>query len=104
MNDIYKLEFETVNPLGRGRRYYGCDKPICPPEEVPDEFWSEVSRETDNPWQQYNTLKEWASNGQHLVRKVRLSKMISAPEWELVDPLNAEASHARTTPEPESTP
>lgn len=82
MSEIYKLEFQVVSALWPGNRFYSGDQPNCRPEEVPNEFWSTSSRETDCPWQQYNTLKEWAKTGEQLVRNVRLFKMVSNPTWE----------------------
>jgi hypothetical protein len=48
---------------------------------VPDEFWVKTSRETDNPWQQYNTLKQWAETGTQLIRNVKLFEMSGNPQW-----------------------
>lgn len=84
MNEIYKLEFEVVSAIGRGVQYYRGEMPICKPVEVPDEFWSKVSKQTDNPWDQYNTLKKWAETGEQLIRNVRLLKATSLPKWEAV--------------------
>lgn len=82
---IYKLEFETVSPCGAGYKFYANDEPICKPDEVPDEYWSKVSRDTDNPWQQYQSLKKWVETGEQLIRNVNLWKMDSEPKWTLVE-------------------
>lgn len=82
VREIYKLQFEVVSSLGKGSQFYdNREKPTMPPEAVPDEFWTSVSTETTAPWQQYNTLREWVASNEHLVRNVRLFKMVNAPEW-----------------------
>ncbi len=78
---IYKVCFQLVHPIGEGSQFYNeYGKPTESPGNVPDEFWGDVSRETSDPWQQYHTLKEWAANGEHLIRNVRLLKA-EASEW-----------------------
>jgi hypothetical protein len=69
---IYKIEWEMVSPIGSGAAFYANERPICRPEQVAEEHWHRVTRETDNPWQQYHTLKAWAENGRELIRKVHL--------------------------------
>ena len=78
---LYKLEFEVVPAVGKGSQFYYGDNPVCNPEFVPDEFWVKTSRETDNPWQQYNTLKQWAETGTQLIRNVKLFEMSGNPQW-----------------------
>jgi len=84
MSELYKLEFEVVSPIGKGFRFYSGELPICKPSEVPEEYWTKTSRETDNPWQQYNQLKAWVKSGTHLVRNVKLFKAKNSPQWEPV--------------------
>lgn len=92
MSEIYKLEFEVVSPIGKGFRFYAGEQPICRPEEVPDEYWTKTSRETDNPWQQYNQLKAWVKTGEQLIRNVNLFKAASQPEWTPVESSNVRLS------------
>lgn len=96
---IYKLEFETVSPCGAGYKFYANDEPICKPDEVPEEYWSKVSRDTDNPWQQYQSLKKWVETGEQLIRNFNLWKMDSEPKWALIEKwtLGSEV-HAPQTP------
>ena len=56
-----------------------------PSSQIPDEYWHEVVRETDDPWDQCNTLRTWADADIEQVRNVRLYKMREAPIW---DPVN----------------
>ena len=71
---MYKIQFEAVLPMGPGAKYYKGEKPACHPMKVPDEAWVQSEREADDPWQQYNTLKEWEASGEHFIRNVRLFK------------------------------
>ena len=74
MDKKYKLSFEVVVPLGRGAKYYDdCQTgPICKPEQVGEEAWVKTENFTSDPWDQYNTLKEWEKSGEQLIRNVRL--------------------------------
>ena len=82
MSTIYKLEFEAVmdpkfsSPDGK--------TPNCTAEQVPEEYWHKSEKETDDPWQQYNTLKEWQKTGYQLIRNVKLFEMVTVPEWKEV--------------------
>ncbi len=88
MNKIYKLEFEIVSPIGKGMIFYSYKQPNTKPSDVPDEYWLKSSRQTDDPFDQYNTLKKWVKEGFHLVRNVKLYEQISQSQWiELVDKL-----------------
>ena len=81
MSEIYKIEFEIVSPIGQGFRFYRNEQPICNASDVPDEYWTKTSRETDNPWQQYNQLRAWAKTGEQLIRNVCLFKAAKPQEW-----------------------
>ncbi len=65
----YRIIFEIVSPIGSG---------------VAEEDWFETINNTDDPWDQYNTLKEWAESGEHLIRNVRLFE-ISETVKEITD-------------------
>ena len=85
--DLYRLTWEmtSLNFLhlysNADPRYYKNTTQIAPNSEIPDEHWHEVSRETDDPWQQYNQLKKWADADTGFVRNVRLEKQVNEPEW-----------------------
>ena len=81
---MYKIRFEVVTPIGQGARYYRNEKPACHPSQVPDKVWTQVVRVTDDPWDQYNTLKEWAASDEHFIRSVKLFEA-SDPTWEEVE-------------------
>ena len=70
----YRIIWEMVNPIGPGAKYYDNfrGKPICMPGDVEEKDWSEVINNTDDPWDQYDTLKAWAKSGEHLIRDVQL--------------------------------
>ena len=82
MSKIYKLEFEAVMEP----KFYSPDGkiPNCTADQVPGEYWHKSEKETDNPWQQYNTLKQWQKTGEQLIRNVKLSEMTTIPEWKEV--------------------
>lgn len=82
---LYKLQFEMVNPIGPGSKFYNHGRPVCPPAEIPDEFWTSITRETTDPWQQHQTLRSWVEGGKHLLRNVRLFRMTATPEWVVVE-------------------
>lgn len=73
-----------VSPIGSGFQFYHGDNPNCRPKDVPGEFWKQISKETDNPWQQYNQLKAWAKSGDQLIRNVRLYKSETEPQWQYI--------------------
>jgi len=74
MSKKYKVCFEGVVPIGIGAKYYDeyQRRPICSPEEVEDEDWAKTENFTDDPWDQYKTLRDWEKSGEHLIRNVRL--------------------------------
>ena len=74
----YRLTFELVGPY-KGSKFYSGSKPNCRPEDVPDEYWDKVDKEDNDPWQQYQKLKEWAETGEQLIRNV---KLYAAPDQE----------------------
>jgi hypothetical protein len=81
----YKLIFEAVLPMGLGAKYYYGERPVCKPQDVTDESaWAKTEKITDDPWDQYNTLKEWEASGEHLIRNVRLFE--TSVEWKECKP------------------
>lgn len=84
MSTSYKITWEGVMPMGAGAPYYIGGKPAFKPDQVPEEAWTAGEKITDDPWDQYNTLKEWAKGGKELIRNVQLFKR-EDPEWELVE-------------------
>lgn len=85
MSTIYKLEWEIVPVTVGGVQFYQNDDPVCKPSEVPEVYWTKVSKQTDNPWQQFNTLKKWADTGEQLIRRVRLFEAANEPQWKPVE-------------------
>lgn len=75
MSDEYRVSWEmpsttyvaTAETL-RGAKCW----PSFDWDEIPE--WHEVSRITTNPWDQYNTLSEWARTREQPIRNVRLQK------------------------------
>ena len=89
---MYRISWEHVS-LGSLYKYSNADPTlyknttqIAPNSQIPDEDWHPISRETNSPWQQYNTLREWADADTGFVRNVKLEQMASEPEWREVDP------------------
>lgn len=83
----YRISWESVL-LDKLHLYADADpalykntRQVVPNSAIPDEHWQPVSRETDNPWQQYDTLKRWADADTGYVRNVRLEQMVSEPKW-----------------------
>ena len=83
MSISYRITWEGVMPMGKGSCYYRGSHPVCPPVAVLDEAWTAGENITDDPWDQYNKLKEWEQAGVELIRNVQLFKRTD-PEWELV--------------------
>ncbi len=89
-NDLYRLSFEIVGLKylhlysDADPRVYGDTNQVVPNSGIPDEHWHKVTRETDNPWQQYNQLRDWDYADIQFVRNVVLEKATSSPIWELV--------------------
>ena len=82
MKQIYKLEFESAQlDKWYQRAVTGIN---IRNEDIPDAMWEKVSRETDNPWQQYNQLRTWVREDTQAVRNVKLYKMVGEPIWEEV--------------------
>ncbi|HJR04377.1 MAG TPA: hypothetical protein VKA83_22235 [Methylomirabilota bacterium] len=87
---MYRLSFEVVGQQhlhlysDADPRMYSDTNQVVPNSEIPDEHWHKVSRETDDPWSQYNTLRAWAAADAQFVRNVVLEKATSAPTWERV--------------------
>lgn len=98
----YRILFETVYQ-DRLKLYMNADpwyfrnvsQTVCN-SQIPDEHWYATVSESDNPWDQYLTLRKWASEDAHFVRNVRLERLVSEPVYEVVTDeemirLNAEA-------------
>lgn len=87
----YRLSWEMVN-LRELWRYSNADPAMysnttqtVPNSEIPDEHWRPVSKVTDNPWDQYNTLKRWADADEQFVRNVKLEQAENVePDWKPV--------------------
>ena len=70
----YRISFEVIVPIGQGTKYYDSTltKPICHPSQVAEEDWAKTEQNTDDPWDQFETLKKWEKSGKHLIRNVKL--------------------------------
>lgn len=90
--EIYRVRFEAVSQQAL-RKYSNADPLMyknttqtVPNSQIPDEDWHEVTgHETDNPWQQYNQLRQWADADREFIRNVRLERLASEPRWEAVN-------------------
>ena len=80
MGDRYRISWEMVD-VHLIPRFDGVPNSL-----IPDQHWHSVSRETDDPWDQYRTLDAWAATGEECVRNVRLERMESPPVWMPVVP------------------
>lgn len=84
---IYHLSWEMVRPnnlfkyCNADPMVYSNIRQIVPNSQIPDEDWHLVSRETDDPWDQYKTLKAWSEADIEFVRKIKLEIQISSPQW-----------------------
>lgn len=76
----YKITWEMVSAVKHPELYYN-EGPNTPNFYVPEECWHTVEKETDNPWDQYNTLRKWAEEGTEYIRNVHLYELVSSPEW-----------------------
>lgn len=88
---LYRLSWEMVN-VGDMKRFCNADpyfysnvQQLVPNSEIPEECWHTVSRETDDPWAQYDQLREWADADREFVRNVVLEEQVSEPAWREVD-------------------
>lgn len=84
---VYRLSWEMV---GQRSLHLFCNAdPLLyknvtqtvPNSQIPDEHWYPMSRETSDPWQQYNQLKKWADADEQFVRNVVLGKQDTQPTW-----------------------
>lgn len=87
MSELYRISWEMVS-LGHLHLYSNADPAyyknttqVVPNSQIPDEHWHPVSRETDDPWSQYDTLAKWAAADTGFVRNVKLEQMVSEPTW-----------------------
>jgi hypothetical protein len=81
METLYRIKFEAVN------MHYAASLPEdTPNSEIPESEWGGTitTKPTNDPWDQYRTLKEWAAQGVGMVRNVRLEKA-TAPTWVAVE-------------------
>ena len=86
---IYRLSWEMVKQACL-YKYCNADPTwhknttqIVPNSQIPDEDWYLITKETGDPWQQYHTLKRWASEDREFIRHVRLEQAeVNPPEWE----------------------
>lgn len=88
---MYRIVWEMVD-LRQLVRYSSADpslykktKQTVPNSLIPDDHWHVVTRETDDPWDQYATLKEWSDGDREFVRNVRVEKMTTSPSWKAVE-------------------
>lgn len=88
MSDIYRLSWEMVSLHSLGRysnadpAYYKNTTQTTPNSQIPDEEWQAVSKETSDPWQQYQKLREWDDADTGFVRNVRLERaLVAEREW-----------------------
>jgi hypothetical protein len=90
MPDLYRLSWEMVKQSdlrlfsNADPRYYSNTTQIVPNSEIPDEHWDSISTESADPWDQYKTLCEWATEDREFVRNVKLEKRLDEPTWEEV--------------------
>lgn len=87
---MYRLSWDMVG-LSFLRLYSDADPTFyknttqtVPNSRIPDEHWHRVSKETDDPFAQHDTLKRWADADTGFVRNVVLEKAVSEPRWEVV--------------------
>jgi hypothetical protein len=92
MADIYRLSWEMVD-VHRIYQYYNADpalysgvQQMVPNSRIPDRDWHAISKETDNPWDQYNTLREWEAADKEFVRNVKLEQQVASPVWVEIRP------------------
>lgn len=76
----YRVSWEMPDVLRELERFAGV-----PNEQIPDEYWHRVVRETEDPWDQYRTLRAWAESGVEQVRNVQLERMETEPRWVVLD-------------------
>lgn len=100
----YRLSWEMVDVNAMHKycnadpRYYKNVTQLVPNAEIPDADWHRVERETSDPWDQYNTLKQWAADGTEPIRNVKLEKQSSEPQWEEVREETDEGTRALFDP------
>ncbi len=90
MSEIYRLSWEMVDLKhlhlysDRDPYLYKNTTQIVPNSQIPDEHWHPVSKETGDPWDQYNMLRRWAEADEQFVRNVLLERTVTGPIWEAV--------------------
>lgn len=89
----YRLSWEMVKQSELYRycnadpRVYKGTTQTVPNSQIPANHWYPVSKVTDNPWQQYNKLTEWAGTDEGFVRNVTLEQAeVVEPDWRPVPP------------------
>jgi hypothetical protein len=90
---LYRISWENVK-MGSLRLFSDTDplffkntKQTVPNSQIPDEHWDPpISRETGDPWQQYNQLRAWEKEDVQYVRRVRLEKVAEIKWEEVVNP------------------
>jgi len=83
-----KLTWEMVNQSAMHKycnadpRVYDNVTQIVPNDQIPDEDWHVVERESDlaDLEEQYRTLKRWSETGDEPIRNVRLYRS-EEPQW-----------------------
>lgn len=90
-NLTYRLSWEMVATTELVRysnadpTFYKNTTQIVPNSQIPDEHWHPLTKVTDNPWDQYNTLKRWADADEQFVRNVKLEQAeVVEPDWKPV--------------------
>jgi hypothetical protein len=72
----YMKLFSNADPM-----MYSNTTQTVPNSQIPDEYWHPMVKETDNPWDQFHQLKEWADADTEFIRNVKLEKMVTDPQW-----------------------
>lgn len=76
MKTLYRISFEAVDA-----HYAASINENTPSAVIPEDKWhGPIYKETEDPWDQYNTLKAWEGHGIGMVRNVKLEKA-DLSEW-----------------------
>ena len=87
---MYRLSWETIDTnhlfkyCNADPIFYSNTQQTVPNSLIPDEEWHAVSKETDDPWDQFRQLKQWADEDREFIRKVKLEVQVTQPVWEEV--------------------
>lgn len=91
MSERWRLTFEMVSPsclhlyCNADPLYYAHTTQTVPNSEIPDEHWHQVERITDDrPDDQWTMLRQWAGEDREFVRRVKLERSVTEPDWQEV--------------------